>query len=546
MNNKHIQIGIFALIILSFIGLAGLQLYLYNHNKDLEKQSFDNIVENTLGQIVKKIEALDIAGNIIQMTHNDSTYHKIIQIDSCDTMITRIQQMNGVVDTTVKMHIVSAYDSIDTLVDPQGGNAASAFVYKFEKSILDSTMILDHDSMNVMIKIASDGNDSHINANVDLTDRKLMIEKVVNDLTLLRSKPVMQRIQPAVLDSIITITLTQNALDLNYSFAILDTRIDSLLYTSPGYQSNYITRAYKKQLFPNDLLPVPVQLCVYFPTQGSFLFKRSGTWILLTLFFILVLVSSFVYLSGLLLRQKQFFNHIVNFINNMTHEFKTPVSTLSLVGEALKSPDIIGNHEKLLRYSQVIDDETIRMRNQVEKILQMAALESGQVELSNESVSVHLLLIKLMKRYQFLQEKGKLTCQIKLDAIREIVLADPVHLMNVFDNLVDNAIKYNLNTPNILVTTQNDQSRIVIIFQDNGIGISAQDQKLIFNTYYRVPTGNVHDVKGFGLGLSYVKRIVELLHGEIDVKSQIGKGSLFQIFLPLQSDKIPERYDKKD
>ncbi len=507
---------------------------MYNHNKELEKQSFDNIVENSLGLIVKKIEALDIAGNIIQMTRDDSMYHKIIKIDSCDTMITRIKHMNGIVDTTVEMHIISAYDSLDTLVDPQGGNAAGTFIYKFEKSISDSTMILDHDSMNVMIKIASDGNNNQINANVDLNDRKLMIEKVVNDLTFLKAKPVMERIQPAVLDSIIKITLTQNSLNLNYTFGILDTRKDSLLFKSPGFDPGYITKAYKKQLFPNDLLPVPAQLCVYFPNQGSFLFKRSGTWILTTLFFILVLVSSFVYLTGLLFRQKQFFNHIVNFINNMTHEFKTPISTLSLVGEALKSPDNIGNHEKLSRYSQVVDDETLRMRNQVEKILQMAALESGNVELNNKGVSIHQIMNKLVKKYQIVQEKGAVNLQIKLDANQDSVLGDPVHLMNVFDNLVDNAIKYNNNTPDIHITTYNDPKSITIIFQDNGIGISSQDQKLIFDTYYRVPTGNVHDVKGFGLGLSYVKRIIELLHGDIRVKSQLGKGTQFEIILPLQ------------
>ena len=217
----------------------------------------------------------------------------------------------------------------------------------------------------------------------------------------------------------------------------------------------------------------------------------------------------------------------------MTHEFKTPLATIAVSAEVLKDPGIVHQPERLMNYAAIIEKENIRLKQQVERVLQMARLDKEQVNLKKERVSIHQLIQDAVRHQAVaLQEKGG-NVNLSLDAVSQELDGDKLHLTNVINNLLDNAIKYCQVVPDIVVRTLMVTGNIVIEVQDNGIGIGQDSIKRIFQKFYRVPTGNVHDVKGFGLGLSYVKTIVDAHKGRISVESELGKGSIFRVTLPL-------------
>ena len=244
----------------------------------------------------------------------------------------------------------------------------------------------------------------------------------------------------------------------------------------------------------------------------------------------LLVIVFFAYTLFVILKQKRLSEIQKDFINNMTHEFKTPLSTIAISTAVLKDPNIIKAPERLLNYATIIENENQRLKQQVERVLQMARLEKEDIGLKKETVDVHELIQDAVKINAI---NSKATITLDLQATRSQLAADKLHLTNVFFNLLDNAIKYNTNAPEIVVRSQNVNGSIQIEVQDNGIGIKPEDQRKIFFRFYRVPTGNLHDVKGFGLGLSYVKLIVEGHKGKITVSSEPGNGSCFSIVLPL-------------
>jgi two-component system, OmpR family, phosphate regulon sensor histidine kinase PhoR len=217
----------------------------------------------------------------------------------------------------------------------------------------------------------------------------------------------------------------------------------------------------------------------------------------------------------------------------MTHEFKTPISTIAISTEVLKQPGIVQFPERLLNYATIIENENQRLKQQVERVLQMARLDKEDLGLKKETLNVHELIREAVKNKSF--QSAGVSIHLHLEAASSSVAVDKLHMVNVLYNLLDNGIKYNNHTPEIRVSTRSSKKSIEIEIQDNGIGIHKDNQKKIFNRFYRVPTGNLHDVKGFGLGLSYVKRIVEAHEGKITVCSELGIGSKFTIQLPLTS-----------
>jgi two-component system phosphate regulon sensor histidine kinase PhoR len=234
-----------------------------------------------------------------------------------------------------------------------------------------------------------------------------------------------------------------------------------------------------------------------------------------------------------ILKQKRLSEIQKDFINNMTHEFKTPISTIAVSTEVLKDPGIIHQPERLLNYTTIIEKENTRLKLQVERVLQMARLDREDIGLKKELVDVHQLIQDAIKNTSgSLHEKtGSISCQ--LNATRHTLEADRLHLTNVLYNLIDNAIKYCKASPQIIIHTLNTARNFTIEITDNGIGISPENQKRVFQKFYRVSTGNVHDVKGFGIGLNYVKSIIESHKGTIKLESELGRGSTFKISLPV-------------
>jgi two-component system phosphate regulon sensor histidine kinase PhoR len=273
-------------------------------------------------------------------------------------------------------------------------------------------------------------------------------------------------------------------------------------------------------------------LNVYFPAKQNLIVQQLQLWLLLSVFFLVVLIISFIYVINTILKQKKLSELKSDFINNMTHEFKTPISTSMLAAEMIQKPEVLVDKRKVIKYANIILDENTRLQNQVEQVLQMSILEKGNYQLKFKKTNIHQLLQTVFKNFNPIFQENKIKATLRLKAETYQVTADKVHIMNVFYNLIDNAIKYRSEKPEIQIKTWNNENGIVISFQDNGIGISPENQKNVFKNLYRVPTGNIQEVRGFGMGLFYAKTIVDAHNGNIDLKSELGHGSIFNIFLP--------------
>jgi two-component system phosphate regulon sensor histidine kinase PhoR len=271
---------------------------------------------------------------------------------------------------------------------------------------------------------------------------------------------------------------------------------------------------------------------VHFPLLQADLISQMGIWGFSSAV-MLVVIFFFVYTLLVILRQKRLSEVQKDFINNMTHEFKTPIATIALSAEVLKQPDIIENPERLQLYTAIIEKENSRLRDQVERVLQIATLDQREASLKCDQVDMHQVIEEATKQVLSTLEwrAGQLVNDLK--AKQFVVPGDPLHLGNIIRNLLDNAVKYSLEKPVVKVVTANRNGKLLISVSDKGMGISTEDQKRIFEQFYRVHTGNVHDVKGFGLGLYYVKRMVELHQGRVSVESRKGEGTTFTIELPL-------------
>ncbi len=276
----------------------------------------------------------------------------------------------------------------------------------------------------------------------------------------------------------------------------------------------------------------PGYLQVYFPNKEKALWSAVIPSLLMSILFTGLVLFCFGFVMYVIQRQKQVSEMKTDFINNMTHEFKTPIATISLASDSIASPMILNSPDKVLRFTNIIKQENTRMLNQVEKVLQMAMLDKKDFQLKLSFIDVHDLISTAVEHMSLKVLKRNGILRTDLKANLTTLNADATHLSNIIHNLLDNAEKYSSEKVDILIGTENTKSGILINITDNGIGMTKDQLKNIFEKFYRAHTGNIHDVKGFGLGLSYVKAIVDSHGGTINVKSEIGKGSTFSIYLP--------------
>ena len=337
------------------------------------------------------------------------------------------------------------------------------------------------------------------------------------------------------MDTIIEYFLRKHNNYAKYNFNIYFNSGSFFMYHNPKVKNdNYGDKAY---VFPfiSNTTGQELSMMVYFPTEKRYLLKEMGLMLFLSIIIILSVIYLFSYSISAIIKQTKLSEVKNDFVNNMTHEFKTPISTISLACQALMDKDIINTPELYESYISIINDENQRLAAMAEKILQTAILDKGELRLKKEWINMHEIIHELVRSNEMLisQKGGDLS--LNLAAETHMINADKLHLTNLLYNLLDNANKYTFETPKISVSTKDDGDNLLIVVKDNGIGISRQNQKKIFNKLYRVPTGNVHNVKGFGLGLSYVKAIVQHHQGAIDVDSQLNKGTSFFIRIPIDS-----------
>lgn len=273
-------------------------------------------------------------------------------------------------------------------------------------------------------------------------------------------------------------------------------------------------------------------LAVYFPHQKSMLFTELFWWVALSLVFLVIISASYSYTVLSFLKQKRLSEMKNDFVNNMTHELKTPVSTISLASEMLMKANVYEHPDRVMKYAAMIYGENTRLKTQIEHVLQVTVLDKDEFKLKLTQLNVVETLDSLCEGFELLIKENGGTLVKAYAGCDVTITVDGLHFVNIVSNLIDNAIKYSPKHPHIRLYAQKKPSGIVIGVEDRGLGISAQNQKDIFRKFYRVPTGNVHNVKGFGLGLFYVKTMVEAHGGRINVKSEPGKGSTFELFFP--------------
>ncbi len=300
--------------------------------------------------------------------------------------------------------------------------------------------------------------------------------------------------------------------------------------TVKGFNSLY-NSPYRVSLFSKDIEP-PGYLAIYFPDRTRLVFGPIWKSLLLSLAFTGIILFCFWYTIQVIYRQKKVSEMKTDFINNMTHEFKTPIATISLAADSILNPMVVREPEKIARLVDIIRQENRRMNSQVERVLQIAQIDRNEVQLHIAEVNMHHLIQQAVANFSLQIEKRDGTLQLDLQASTPVVKGDATHLASVIHNLLDNANKYSPERPQIAVRTRNTSKGLAIAVEDKGVGISKEARKYIFDKFYRVHTGNLHDVKGFGLGLSYVKAIVEAHKGTVEVRSEVGKGSTFTITLP--------------
>ena len=354
---------------------------------------------------------------------------------------------------------------------------------------------------------------------------------------ILSQLPIEDRIEVSILGRLIKSELKRQGINLDFRYAVksFPAGKERFIFGDKNYSSKQQDE-YKTLLFPHDDDLKPNWLYVYFPKQSTFLMKETGILVIPTFVLTAMLIGIFVFTILIILRQKKLSNIKNDFINNMTHELKTPISTISLASQMLRDNTVSNTPKTIEHISGIIYQESKRLTTQVEKVLQMAVFNEGKLKLKFKEVNINHLINSVVLNFELRvkSKNGNLTTELKADPC--IIKGDEVHITNVLFNLLDNAVKYSKDEPKIIISTELKDDSLVISVKDQGIGIQSEYVGQIFERFYRVPTGNVHDVKGFGLGLSYVKKIIEAHHGKIKVESAIHKGTKFMIYFPINAD----------
>lgn len=505
----------------AFSSLLFLQVRYMQASMSVRKQQFDEMVKRSLVGVARNLEQ-----------EQTRRYLEEDMLESEDRY-SRYNRSGGATGTVTEQ-------AVATITHPDGSET------RIEQTIQNRTSIDDDPGkggvflspkhgMNTISKTSYDIQQSFLKRY--LYEHGLIHEVILKLMYTASNVPIEERVNFYDLDKIIRSELLNNALNVRYCFQVIDFN-NRVVYSSPGFSEKDQESVYTQILFPKDPPSKLNRLRVYFPTRRDFVYSELS-FFMPSLIFSLILLVTFVFTIMSLFRQKRLSEMKNDFINNMTHELKTPVSTISLASQMLKDDSITKSPEVFKHVAGVINDETKRLSFQVEKVLQMSLFDKQKATLKIKESDLNDIIVNVANTHILKVEKFEGDLDIDLQAENTRVRIDEMHFTNVLFNLLDNALKYKKEdvAPKLMIRTRNEGSKIVISVEDNGIGIKKEDVKKIFDRFYRVSTGNLHDVKGFGLGLAYVKKIVTDLNGTIRAESELGKGTKFIISLPVITQK---------
>ncbi len=513
-------------ITLATLGLIMVQSRWVRIATEIKEEQFKQTASLAMEKITSKVDQQETVFQIIDEVKPYSTI-SLSSPPKISTHYSRINRTRSGIRTLEKNQQAFVLHQFDTLTIPsivRISSTDSMRITRAGKPLFNLQPIRSSKSMSE----TSFG----ITLDEKLLNKTIFVENIVDKLIQVEL-PIEERIPREVLDTIIYQELTKLGIRARYEYR-LTTEYDSTVYKTPNYQLGMAKNSFTARLFPNDFFARRYSLNLYFPNQRGYVLGSLGLITFTTFLLTIIIIFGFTITIYIIIRQKKLSEIKSDFVSNMTHELKTPISTISLASQMLNDNSIPVERKNLPYLGGIISEESKRLGQQVEKVLQMAIFEKTKLKLKLKEVDVHKAIDKVVCSFiiQVQSVKGQLTYELK--AKKPICIADEVHVTNVINNLLDNALKYRNGNPTIHVSTSDATNGIIITFNDNGIGISKENQRRIFDQFYRVPTGNVHNVKGFGLGLSYVKKIVDSHGGRIWVESDLGKGSTFTLFLPSQ------------
>jgi two-component system, OmpR family, phosphate regulon sensor histidine kinase PhoR len=423
-------------------------------------------------------------------------------------------------------------------------NGVVTYNYSYENTqSVDSANLVSRKTNKIdrVIEIPRKRQEHTIQTNYERTQNKAELVRNVFSDVIQGSRDIYERLDRQTLDTLLKKELHSRGITIPYQYGVKNG--SNMIFSSfaVNYSTELLKKAHKMLLFPNDLQPQSHFLYVYFPNTQDFILRNMWTVFLSSILLSLMIGGVFYSSVSTMLKQKNLANIKNDFINNMTHEFKTPISTISLAVEVMKDREVKKDDNKMTRYLNIIQDENRRLGTQVEKVLQMALLDKGEVKLRLGSVDIHETIEQVLTNLSVQIEQKNGIVNLELEAENPELEADEVHLTNIIYNLLDNANKYSPKSPVITIRTENIGNALKISILDKGIGMTKEQITRIFERFYRVPTGNLHDVKGFGLGLSYVKKMIESHNGQIFVESKLGEGSKFEIIFITPLLALPHR-----
>lgn len=524
--NKRLFVLLVILMSLSLIGIIFVQYYWIKKSIDDRAEQFSNTVSEVLNQVTDKIE---------ERERKDYADRYLNRIDSIGTLKGSNYTNFLFVDRDINSNEIKYY-SHGILEEEY--NIASTF---FENnSGIDTTAIKNYTSKRTTTILKEDfgldGKEYRLTPIQKLEKigglsaiEKAQFEDVFSEFA--KKVPIHKRVSKQEIELLLNRELKNRGIDIDFEYGIFSNSLPTKVKSKKFKKTK--EALFRSLIFKDSEGKSNFSLLMSFPKKKGFLIRSILGMAILSLVFTLIIVLAYASAIYQLIKQKQISEIKTDFINNMTHEFKTPIATINLAVEAIKNPKAIDDNEKVMRYLQIIKDENKRMHAQVENVLRISKLEKNQLDISKDRVDVHDIVHDALAHVELIVEDRGGYIETHLDADRTEVLANEMHFTNVLVNILDNAVKYSVEPPKIDVFTEVANNSIVIKVKDQGSGMSKTVLKKVFEKFYREHTGDIHNVKGHGLGLAYVKKIIDDHQGEVYAESEKGKGSIFYIKLPL-------------